>query len=873
MLACPPGPVGQMVRLEQTEEMPTSDAMNADPTTTWNERLVEATVAPLYDDESIGADPIPSKTYDDVEWHSVTLALAERTSSPEGEELARTLRPLPDVGLARRRMKEVSEYLAILEEGEEAPIYGLRDIRRAVQHVAREGELVAEDLEAIARNSDVASRVRRFFMNRAEAAPALAGLATRLDPCDDLRTALNHAVEPGGRLSDNASPDLRRLRRNVQTQTDRIKSKVDQLLKSESLDPLLQDDYFTVREDRYVFPIRVSSKNALDGIVHGYSKSGQTAYVEPKELIELNNALRWAQIEVEEEEARILARLSNLVARFTPALERNTDLLAYLDLNVAIAKFARDTDSTVPELTERKVELKALRHPLLYLKFQAELDDDEAENPTVANDLVLDDEQRALIVSGPNTGGKTVLIKGFGLAALMARCGMPVPANEGSKLPFYETIFTDIGDEQSIERDLSTFSSHLVNINSFLPRCDEGSLVLLDELFTGTDPLQGAALAASLLEALAKKEATTLVTTHLEGLKTLALEDGTFANASMGFDIQSLEPTYALTLGIPGSSFALRIAERLGFPGEIVERAKSVLEGEGRLGVDQVLAQLEDQADELRKERRRLEHERDQAAIIKRRFEKKYADLRGKERGMVHEETRKMRDRLDDARKLVKEKVKAIRQDETITRKDLDAIREALDERRDEVDAIAQKTEPAKPRPDGLVPIDARDLETDMEVYAATFKRNATVVSLDRDRGEAQVQVGVMKTNVDMSDLFYPTEKARQAHITGRSNRNEDGDGGKRRDSDELLPQTSDNSVDLRGLRVDEALEKMELFLDAAYLAKMNGVYVIHGHGTGALKRAVRGNLPGSRYVRDWRAGERGEGGDGVTIAFLQPDG
>ncbi len=830
-----------------------------------SDRLIEVTVQGLRPDE--GRDPIPAKTYDDVEWSSVTAQLAERASSPEGAELAATLRPLPSIDLARARLTEIGEYLGLLEEGEEAPIYGLRDIRRAVQHVAREGDLHAEDLEAIARNGDVASRVRRFFLNRAEDAPRLAEVARRLDPCDDLRHALNHAVEPGGRLSDNASPDLRRLRRNVQTQTDRIKTKVDQLLKSKSLEPILQDDYFTVRDDRYVFPIRVAAKNTLDGIVHGYSQSGQTAYVEPNELIELNNALRWAQIEVEEEEARILARLSGLVAQYAPALEENTELLAYLDLTVVCAGYARDLNATIPELTEKRVELKALRHPLLYTKFAADLEDGQ-DNPTVANDLVITDEQHVLIVSGPNTGGKTVLIKAFGLAALFARCGLPVPAAEESAIPFFDHVFTDIGDEQSIDRDLSTFSSHLVNINSFLDRCGPGSLVLLDELFTGTDPMQGAALAASLLEELSRRGATTLVTTHLEGLKTLALEDSSFANASMGFDIQSLEPTYALTLGIPGSSFALRIAERLGFPGEIVERAKGVLDGEGKLGVDQVLAQLEDQADELRRERKRLEHERDQANAQKRRFEKKYAELRSKEREMVHEETRKMRERLDEARKLVKDKVKSIRSDETLTRKDLDQIREKLEAQRDEIDEIAQKTRPAKPRPDGLVPVDADVLEADMEVYAATFKRNATVVEVDRERGEAQVQVGVMKTNVPIEELFYPTEQARRAVVSGKQTPAQ-ATRESRKNLEELLPQTAENSVDLRGMRVDEALEKMDMFLDAAYLARMNGVYLIHGHGTGALKRAVRGNLPSSRYVRDWRPGERGEGGDGVTIAFL----
>lgn len=823
--------------------------------------LFAHTIEPLREKEIVV--DVPRKTLSDLGWPKLVQHLLDHVRSAEGEEIVAAVRPLPRRGLAERRQAEVAEWMNLLDESEDAPIYGLRDIRKAVSYAAREGVLVAEDLEAIGRNCDVVARALRFFEHRDEKAPLLAGVAELLDSCDDLREALNHAVEPGGRLSDSASPDLRRLRRAVQNHTERIKSKVDRMLSQREFESELQDDYFTVREDRYVLPVRVSAKNRVEGIVHGYSSSGRTAYIEPQELVDMNNQLRWSQIEVQEEEKRILTRLSRLVARYEDELRRNTDVLAYLDYTGAVARFGHDIDATVPKFSDdRSVNLQRCRHPLLFLKLRPTGEGEE--NPTVANDIMLEPGKRVLVVSGPNTGGKTVLLKSYGLAALMARCGIPVACDENSTLPFYRQVFTDIGDEQSIERDLSTFSGHLTNIAGFLEACGDQTLVLLDELFTGTDPLQGAALAVALLEDLARRGASTMVTTHLEGLKTLALESELFANAAMGFDIETLEPTYHVTLGIPGSSFALRIADRLGFQQHLVERARGVLEGEGRLGVDEALTKLDEQVTQLRKEQNRLDQARREAANAKEKWQKKYNRLLDRDREAILEETRHLRGRLQEVRSFAKGKLKELKKDNTLTRQDVEGMREQLKDAAKEVDELHDRATPKQDAPKGLVRVDPAELEPGLTVYAAPYRRNAYL--LERMGDEAMIQVGPLKATVEIAELYYPNEESRREHRRGSSSA---APPPRPKTEDAAIAQTDGNTVDLRGLRVDEALEKLELFLDASYLDRRAGIFIIHGHGTGALKRAVRGHLPNSRYVNDFRRGERGEGGDGVTVAFL----
>jgi DNA mismatch repair protein MutS2 len=872
------------IRQTQPGESPDEDQATIDEDAFSLSALMAQTLAPL--DEEPGAEraeavDLPEKTLQDLQWPSLLELMGRHVVTPEGAELVGRLRPLSDRGAVERRLAETSEALRLLQDDQPPPLGGLRDIRKAVKHVTREGTLVAEDLAAIAQNCDVASRNRRFFDSRRGRVPYLAAAGRKLDPCDELRRELHHAIEPGGQISDRASSTIRKLRRSVQNQHDRLRARVDQLLRRREMETHLQDDYFTVREDRYVLPVRVGAKGQVPGIVHGYSSSGQTAFIEPTELVELNNELRWAEIELEEEENRLLQRLSRMVAEYASRLERNIEVLAYLDIIVAGARFGERIDASIPALSDGRVQLKELRHPLLYLQHLRE-EDGQTVSDVVPNDLIIEPDKQVMVISGPNTGGKTVLLKGFGLCALMVHCGLPIPASDDSELPLYGSIFTDIGDEQSIERDLSTFSGHLTNINTFLGRSSSDSLVLLDELFTGTDPLQGAALAVSLLEELADRGATTAVTTHLENLKTLAIQNEQFANASMGFDVESLEPTYRLTLGIPGSSFAVRIARRLGLPQKLVDRAIEVLEGEEHHSVDEVLASLEDQLGELRSERNRLEQERRHAEQQKQKFQKKYRELRDKERESVHEETGRLKKQLREARGLIRDKIKQVQRAKKVeraddlTQKELTQIQQELDGAEEAIAEADDKTRPPQAGPEGLARVAEDELEEGLDVFVRSFNRTGSVLEYDAGDDQALVQIGALKANVDLDDLYYPSEQQRRRHSRAgtstppSSEHRQEASGD--RDQKLAIPQTGDNTVDLRGLRVDEALEKVDMFLDHAFLKGRAGVHIIHGHGTGALKRAVRGYLVDSPYVGDFRPGERGEGGDGVTVASLAAD-
>ncbi len=851
--------------------------------------LMRETLRPLQEDGPTSSKSFPQKTFDDLQWSQLMALVTRQAQTPEGYHILENLRPPKSREAVEYRLREVAEVMELLDTEAAPPLGGLRDIRRALQHVIMEGTLVAEDLEGISRNCDVAARVHRYFQNRSRELPLLSQVGRLIDPCENLRSALSHAIEPGGRLADTASPDLGRLRRAVQNQHDRISTRVDQLLGSQQFENALRDDYFTVREDRYVLPIRVGAKTQVPGIVHAYSSSGQTAFIEPQELVDLNNQLRWAQIELQEEIDRILKRLSRLIARDAITLLRNVELLAYLDVILAVARFGQTIDATVPTITDDKLDLRRARHPLLDLKIKAETrkkSKGQQIDGAVPNDVAIDRPRHVLIISGPNTGGKTITLKTTGLCALMARFGLPLPVDDGSSIPIFKSIFTDVGDEQSIERDLSTFSGHVVNINGFLDQCGPQSLVLLDELFVGTDPMQGAALAVALLENLAHRGTTTVVTTHLEGLKTLAYQSDSFANASMGFDLEELSPTYQMTMGIPGSSFAVRIAARLGLKSSIVDRSQKILEGQEHHSVEEVLEGLEEQVRELQREKSRLHDTRKQAEKQEKKYREKHRTLLKKERGSIFDETKKLREELREARDLIRQQLKKLQREKTaeagdLSHRDLHGLQEDLKDAESKLEETRDKTRPPKAGPAGLVPIEESDLEEGMLVFCRPFKRQGELITLDRDGG-ARVQIGDLKVNVSLEDLFYPTEAKRRAHARGNSGKSrgasrEQGHSSGAQNAPRiptedgvLLPQTSDNSVDLRGLRTDEATERVDLFLDHAYLNNIQAVYIIHGHGTGALKRAVRGHLPQSRYIKKFRRGERGEGGDGVTIAYLK---
>ncbi len=846
--------------------------------------ILHETFAVLGDNRAASSVDIPHKTREDLQWSALKARLADFCAGEEARKAAEALPILQHRESLERRHREVEEAVRLSTLDVSPPLKGLLPIGPYLEHAARGGSLEAEHLLAVAQVARAAGAVQKYFRTRTHLAPLLAQPADDLQLTPELVQAMEHAFDPSGRLSDSASPDLGDLRRRVQNYHERLKRRLDAYLGSKDFASFLQDDYFTLRNDRYVLPIRAGEKGNVPGIVHGASGSGQTLFIEPTELVDMNNDLQIAQMAVEEEERRILARLSALVAARAQKLAANLALLAYVDLTVAKARLACTLGATRPILSRRgALDLRQARHPMLALKAL------DAEKPfeVVANDISLGFDgvaeadgaqtgapparQNVLIISGPNTGGKTVTLKTIGIFCLMARSGLHLPAMAGSEVPLVDAIFTDIGDEQSIERDLSTFSGHVANINSFLHRVDAGSLVLLDELFAGTDPEQGAALATALLEDLAGRGALVAITTHLESLKMLAFKAGGVSNASVGFDLASLSPTYRLQSGLPGSSYAIRIAHRLGMPADIVARAQSVARDTGAADVETILRQLEQKRDALDRDLDRARQLRRDAEKLHAQVEKKLDSLHKREMGLVHQETRKLMDEINVARDLIRRHTRALQEKnapglfshEALApiRDEINAVADNIAELREarETEAILERREP---RPEGT-------LEVGAAVWVKTFKRTGEVLDLDQDRARAVVRVGGIKATVTLDELYAvrPEEipaKAPQAAPLSASNQTDP--------QDRVMaipPQGEGNTVDLRGMRVEEALERIEIFLDAAMRAREPGIYIIHGHGTGALRSAVRAFMPSCRYVHSYRPGGQGEGGDGVTVAYL----
>jgi DNA mismatch repair protein MutS2 len=840
--------------------------------------ILRETFAVLAEDAPHSDLDIPRKTLDDLQWGALLEALSGYCVSEEARLVALRLPFLQHRESIQRRLREVEEAVSLITTDLAPPLSGLVSTGAALEHARRGGLLEAEQLLAVARVARIAEETHHYAQSRARVAPLLAQLASDLQPTPELVRTLQRAFDPAGRLADHASPDLGELRRRVSNYHDRLKRRIDQYLRDQDFQTNLQDNYYTLRSDRYVLPIRSGARGQVPGIVHGTSNSGQTLFIEPTELVELNNDLRLAQMEVAEEERRILLRLTGLVREKAPYLEANIDLLAYLDLTCAMARLAIALRAHRPELSTRgALSLRQARHPLLVLKAL------HSDSPftVIPNDMTLgltpeDKEgkplprQQILMISGPNTGGKTVTLKTLGLCCLMARAGLHVTADPGGELPLVGSIFSDIGDEQSIERDLSTFSGHVSNINGFLGRVTGESLVLLDELFVGTDPVQGAALARALLTWLAEQGALVAVTTHLETLKTLAFEDQRFSNASVGFDLQALRPTYQLHIGLPGSSYALRIAQRLGMPAHLIDTARSYTREQGQADLEKVLRELERQRELLFYERDQARGELVEAERARQRYERELAALHKKEQAMIHEDTRRLMVEIEKAREQVRQSLRLLKEataEKALTHEELIEQRKQLDEQ------AARAAERLKQREQESIrkeraQVKAGELAEGDEVWVTTFKRAGTVSELQEDRGRAVVQVGGIRATVALGELYHlkngeGAPRARASAATAPEEPNAS-------PGVFIAPQSQDNTVDLRGMRADEAMERLEIFLDAAYRTREPGIYIIHGHGTGALKRAVREYLPTLTHLARYRPGERTEGGDGVTVAYFR---
>jgi len=793
-----------------------------------------------------------------LEFPAVRARLAEKTSFDPSRRMAEMLVPSADPVIVARGLDETDQARSLLQDRPGIGIGAAHDIEPWVGRAMRGGRLDPEQFLGIAETLDAASRLATSLAD--ERRPLLRDLGRRLHPLPALRSTLARSFDPVGELLDTASPRLGPLRGAVRITYDRLRRRLDSLVGSE-LGSALQEPIVTLRNGRYVVPIRAEARNRVKGIVHDASGSGQTLFVEPLVVVELGNAWREAQAAVSEEEGRILDELSSYVAANGTLLRETLEALAQFDFWAAKAHLAAELDGVRPALAARtEVVLLSARHPGL-------------TGRVVPIDLRLGDGYTALVITGPNTGGKTVALRTLGLLSLMHQAGLHIPAESGSMLPIFRDVFADIGDEQSIAQSLSTFSGHLRSIIRIVQHTGPGTLVLLDELGAGTDPTEGSALAQALLDHFIRSGALIAATTHYAEIKVYAHETPTARNASVEFDLETLSPTYRLTIGLPGGSQAFAIAERLGLPEAIVADARGRL-SENQRAFEATLASIRRQEGEIAEavERARVAEGRAAEAL-------RIADEdRRRARRERDESVKAARDEAERLVEGLRDDVAGVRrrlERETVTAPAIDAALARAEQ------TLARIPEPGVEPPARPEPIVPHTWQLGERARSRNGGWEGRIAAIEKGGTRATLDAGGMRVSVGVEDLEPALGNASadaggglsggpgRTAMIGRGSPGRPDPGSGISSLQLARARTVASSLDLRGARVDEALEAFGRYLDDAALAGLEQVLIIHGLGTGALRDAVRAQAARHPLVKSFRAGERGEGGDGATIVKL----
>ncbi|MBI5906051.1 MAG: Smr/MutS family protein [Deltaproteobacteria bacterium] len=788
-----------------------------------------------------------------LEWGKITARLSGHASSEPGRVLCSSLTPGTDLDAIRASLEENRDGRRMLLQDGPLPLDGVKEVAEEVAKAAKGASLSPLELLSVGSTARTGERARRFFDDRRGKYPRLAHHARAIPPLREIAEEIAMKIDSEGNVPDRASPALGTLRRNLASVRVRLQETADRIVSSPRYSRHVQESYATVRSGRVVIPFKAASKGLFQGIVHDSSQSGQTVFFEPEELVHLNNEARMAELEVEREVARILAELSSHVARRSDELLLALSLLARLDFIQARALLADELSGAEPSVNASgEVRLPSARHPLLVL----------SGRPVVPNDLSVGRPYLCLVLTGPNAGGKTVALKTLGILTVMAMAGLSIPASPDATVSTFGSVFVAVGDEQSVERDLSTYSAHIRRLNEILRGADRGSLVLLDEVVSGTDPREGAAIARAFLETLADREVRVVATTHFEELKGIAFTDRRFENGSMAFDGDHLRPTYRLSLGVPGRSMGMEIARSLGFPGEVLARAAGYLSGPGP-DLTEVIDRLERERERLRAETAEMATRRKEAEEVRRKLEADREKVRSEESRVVSQARQRMREEVRKAEGELARIMEEMRKDRRI-----DTVRKAttvLNEWKEKA-RIAEEDPAVRTMVSRSAPADpGATLHPGQKVFVASLAKEAEVASPSGpDDREVEVAAGGMKLRV-------PREQVRVFPSAGGS-RERRGGGGSR--STEASPaavhiQTPENTLDLRGMYVDDALPEIDAFLDRLSLAQAPHAFLIHGHGTGALKAGVRRHLAKSPYAKRSLPAPREQGGDGVTIVLL----
>ena len=780
------------------------------------------------------------KTLKKLEYDKIIGFLSAECSSSLGREKAEKLLPHRDKVIVEGWQRETTEARNVLIY---LPNFGLgpvKDIRDSVALAKKNGILDGAHLRDIMITSKSGKRLKTTLSQTKEDYPIIKGLAGRIVFINSLESAIEEAIGEDGEVLDSASSELADIRRKIRRTNDRIREKLDNLLKNSNQNQYLQENIITIRNDRYVVPVKQEYRNQVPGLVHDQSASGATLFIEPMSVLDLNNDLRKLRSEEETEVHRILTRLSDLVGTYAAEIKANLEIMAELDFIFAKGKLSLKMNGFEPILNENgEIHLKKARHPLLGEK-------------AVPIDLDMDSDLRGIIVTGPNTGGKTVTLKIAGLFVLMAQSGLHLPTSDRSSVSVFRGVYADIGDEQSIEQSLSTFSSHMVNIVDILAKAGRNNLVLLDELGAGTDPVEGAALAMAIIDTLMAKGVKAIVTTHYSELKAYAYNNPGLANASVEFDVDTLRPTYRLLMGIPGRSNAFDIALSLGVDKNVVLKADEYMSKEQK-EVHDFLANLEEGRARTEKAKREAEELKAKLETVERDMARREKELKEKEANLI----RKAEERAD---RLVREKRReadeALREIKSmlseVSAKEREKVMTVVKAKKKKIEDLASKPEETVYGGEKLKKVEKGD-----EVYIPRLNKNAVVLDIV-SKNEVLIQAGIMKVTMRLSELRAVTNKKEDQSNTYQSHMKA------------AKARTVKNEVSLRGMTADEAEVELSKFLDDACLANLEEIKIIHGLGTGVLKKMVYDFLKKDHRVKEQRLGGYYEGGAGVTIAKLK---
>lgn len=785
-----------------------------------------------------------SKVLRVLEYHKIISQLTEKASSEPGKRLAAALVPMTDLEEIRTAQTQTSDALGRLFAKGSTSFGSNKDLGMSLKSLEVGSVLSIAELLRIASFLENVNRIKSYGRRDRDDIPSdsLDVYFDSLEPLTPLANEINRCILSEEEIADDASPALKRIRRSMTITNDRIHSQLNSMING-SLRTYLQDAVVTMRDNRYCIPVKSEYKGQVPGMVHDQSSTGSTFFIEPAAVVNLNNELKELSIKEQEEIEAVLASLSAQAAAHTDALAMNQESMTMLDFIFAKASLAMEQNATMPLFnTEHQIRIRKGRHPLI---------DKKAVVPV---DILLGIDFDLLIITGPNTGGKTVALKTVGLLTLMGQAGLHIPALDRSELSIFREVYADIGDEQSIEQSLSTFSSHMTSIVSILQEADADSLCLFDELGAGTDPTEGAALAISVLDHLHGRGIRTMATTHYSELKVYALSTPFVENACCEFNVETLRPTYRLLIGIPGKSNAFAISSRLGLPDHIIEDAKRHIT-QDKESFEDLLANLENSRLTIEKEQAEIEAYKREVQALKERLESKHEKIDQSRDRIIREANEEAREILQSAKELADETIRTFQKAGAATSiKDLEKSRRKVHDKISEKnEKLALKSE--KPTHKVLKPNQIR-LGDSVKVVSMGLK--GSVSSLPDKNGRLFVQCGIIRSQVSLSDLVLLEEETVKTEKMQRSS------SGKLKMSKSYSVSTE---INLLGKTVDEALSELDKYMDDAYLAHLPSVRIVHGKGTGALRKAVHGYLRKNRVIKTFRLGEFGEGDAGVTIA------